>query len=170
MNLTPAPWKPRTVAGVIDVGIVFGYVVVLGMVIAVIFPMLTGPTSILIGSIMAILLIEVPIGIWWWRQESTKGDTLGKRFAGVFVVNAATKKPATSAECAIRVIAKLLPWVIVHIMILMSTDPVMGHQWWPLPCLFLSAAIGAASLGSAYVRSDHRAWHDLIAGTQVVSN
>jgi len=165
----PAPPKMRTMAGLIDGGIVLGYVVVLGMVIAIVFPMLTGPTPLWVGIMLAMLFIEVPVGVWWVRQESLTGTTIGKRFEGLRVVRMGTDEAASLPRCVVRVVTQILPWAIVHILILVASDPDYSDHWyWSVPLMTLVGAIGVISILIAYFRIDHRTGYDLIAGTQVV--
>ena len=165
----PAPAKARTLAGLIDLAIVAGYVVVLGMVIAVVFPLLTGPTPLWAAALLAWLFIETPVGVWWWRQESTAGTTIGKRFHHLRVVRFGNAEQPSGLRCAVRVVVKLLPWALAHVLILVAADPGMGDQWWwAVPVLCLVVTAGLASILTGYFRIDQRCGYDLAAGTQVV--
>ena len=165
----PAPSKDRTLAGLIDCGIVVGYVVVLGMLIAIVFPKITGQTPLWVGIMLAMLFIEIPVGVWWGRQESVTGTTIGKRFEGLRVVRMGTFQRASAPRCTVRVVGKILPWAIVHIFILVAGDPRLSDQWyWSVPLMTLVGAIGLLSILVAYFRIDHRTGYDIVAGTQVV--
>jgi len=165
----PAPAKARTLAGLIDLAIVAGYVVVLGMLIAVVFPLLTGPTPLWAAAVMAWLFIEIPVAVWWWRQESTAGTTIGKRFYQLRVVSFGSDEPASGLRCAVRVVVKLLPWAIGHVLVLVAADPGLGDQWWwAVPALCLVVTAGLGSILAGYFRIDQRSGYDLVAGTQVV--
>ena len=164
----PAGAKPRTLAGLTDLGLVTGYVVVLAMLIALVFPYLTGPTPVWAGVMLAWLFIEVPVGVWWWRQESVTGTTIGKRLMGLRVVRLGTTTPASPLRCAVRTVGKILPWAIVHLLVLVATDAPQA-EWWSVPALTLVAALGLVSILAAFVRLDHCAAYDLLAGTQVIT-
>ena len=165
----PAPAKRRTLAGLIDLGIVAGYIVVMGVIIAIVFPLITGQTPLWVGIMLAMLFIEVPIGVWWARQESTTGTTIGKKFEGLHVVRMGTSQQASGPRCVVRVVGKILPWAIVHVFILVAADPRLSDQWfWSVPLMTLVAAVGVWSILVSYFRIDHRTGYDIIAGTQVV--
>lgn len=167
---TPAGWKPRTLAGLIDCGIVVGYIVVLGMLIALVFPLLTGPTPLWASALLAVLFIEVPIGVWWWRQESQFGVTIGKRFEGIRVVAMGSDLKASARRCALRTCGKMLPWAIAHVLTLIAADASMIDQWWwSVPALTLVVTLGIISVVVSYFRMDHRTAYDLLAGTQVIA-
>ena len=165
----PAPAKARTLAGLVDCAIVAGYVVVLGMVIALVFPLLTGPTPLWAAALMALLFIEAPVGVWWWRQESSAGTTIGKRLYHLQVARFGGDEPASGVRCAVRTVVKLLPWAIAHVLILVAADPASADQWWwSVPALCLVATLGIASILTGFFRIDQRAAYDIAAGTQVV--
>jgi len=165
----PAPPKQRTLAGLIDAGIVVAYVAVIGMLLAVVFPLVTGPTPLWVEIMLAMLFIEVPITVWWVRQESLTGTTIGKKFKGLRVVRMGTDDQASTRHYVVRVVAQILPWAIVHIFILVAADPRYENQWyWSLPLMTLAGTAGVISILVAYFRIDHRTGYDLIAGTQVV--
>jgi len=165
----PAPAKFRTMAGLIDCAIVAGYVVVLGMLIAIVFPLLTGPTPLWAGAMLALLFIEIPVGVWWCRQESFTGTTIGKRIEGLRVVQMGTDERASTLRCVVRVIAKILPWAGVHVLILIAAQAATEDTWWfVMTLLALFATAGILSIAVSYIRIDRRTGYDLISGTQVV--
>ena len=167
--LVPASWRARTLAGLIDTGIVAAYIVVLGMLIAIVFPLMTGPTPLWAAIGLAWLFIEVPIGVWWWRQESAMGTTIGKRLEGLRVVHVGTPRRPSALRAAVRVTAKLVPWAVIHALILVAADPgAAGSWWWSVPLLALVAALTVVGILAGYARIDRRAAYDLLAGTQVV--
>jgi uncharacterized RDD family membrane protein YckC len=151
----------------IDLGIVAVYVVVLGMIIAVVFPLVSTPLPSWVAMALALAFIETPIGVWWWRQEATTGTTIGKRIEGLRVVVIGTDEAPSSLRCAIRVVAQLLPWGLAHILLLVADDP-QTAQPWALPGVAVIVTIAIVSIAAAYVRPDRRAGYDLVANTQVV--
>ena len=174
MNTDTAPTSARIIAGVVDLTTAIGYVVILGMVIAIASPTLTGQASPLTAmsavtiSLLALLLIEVPIILLWWLGESRSGTTIGKRFSGLRVVDASRGDRATRPRCLVRTVMKVLPWAICHIALLVIIE-VEAPQWWAITILVLAGAGGLGSILAALVRTDKRAGHDLIAGTRVVT-
>ncbi len=165
----PAPWKPRTLAGLIDLGIVAVYVVFITLIIGLVFSLVIGAPPLWAAILLGLLFVEAPVAVWWWRQESLAATTIGKRRQGLRLVRMNSDRPPSSPRCAVRQVMKILPWALVHLLILVAADlDLMDQWWWSVPALAIVAAIGAISILVSYFRIDHRTGYDLVAGTQVV--
>jgi uncharacterized RDD family membrane protein YckC len=92
----------------------------------------------------------------------------GKRSARLRVVATPTSGRVGPIRAGLRNGVKLLPWQLAHIAVVRATlsvdSPVLIDT-----TLALSFAIPAASLLVAWREPQHRALHDLIASTRVVS-
>jgi uncharacterized RDD family membrane protein YckC len=126
------------------------------------------PTTPVASDVLGFLTLVVPVTATLAAQESSKHRaTIGKRRVG-FLVTATSGSQISFARSIARSSVKFLPWQLAHTgvfhMIAGSTDPI-----------FMGLAIGAqvlvlGNLAVMLLHPEHRAVHDLVAGTKVVDS
>jgi uncharacterized RDD family membrane protein YckC len=159
-------WK-RVAAYLVDVAILFCYVLVLA---AVGFAV-PGAKQFFLTSSTAefaqFLVLTLPAVVYFVAMEgSSSGATFGKRLLGLRVAGTATLRlpwPAT----VMRNVLKLLPWELNHAAIWKMR---LAHDDQSAIALFSSVwMLLALYFGTSLLRRDGRTTYDLAAGSRVVS-
>ena len=162
--------KRRLFAALLDYCVVLGWLVVLAAIVV--------PLS-LAGlvqwghhrDLVAFLASVLPVWLYLTVTESSAaGATWGKRRAGLRVVGPRGRR-AGPVRVAVRNAVKLVPWQLAHLGVLaLLSKPDTGvlvdpGSAWLLICA--TYAVLGLTLALMFVRSDHAALHDLIAGSRV---
>jgi uncharacterized RDD family membrane protein YckC len=173
MNNTSAPLQLRFLALLIDFVIILSYVGILaGVTISFYYFVMGGiPTmSTNISHIIGFLSLTVPVVSYFIFFEISRNQgTYGKQITGLKVIS--TKNDSlVIRQVIVRNIIKFLPWEYAHILVYVlltvrDTDPSR---------LLFSGLIIANIIPVVYVcfvviRKDHRAPHDIVSGTHVVT-
>lgn len=145
-----------------------GLLALLGLVVA---PLLDagrasdppGPRALLLADLAIALVTVVPYVVYLSASESShRRATVGKRWAGLVVADAAGGV-ATTGAVWLRNVVKALPWQLAHL----GVSRAILEVQLPLALLLnvLALALAAACVVPALVGG--RGLHDRVAGTQV---
>lgn len=158
----------RLGAAVLDLWVVLAWAAVGGIVYSILRSLDRVPTTPMASDVLGFLTLVLPVTVTLAAQEASRNQTtFGKRRLG-FVVTSRAGDRITFARSMARSGVKFLPWQLAHTgvfhMIAGSTDPV-----------FMGLAIGAQVLvlgdvAVMLVHPEHRAIHDLLAGTKVIDS
>ena len=116
------------------------------------------------------VLLTVSVPSWMYftlGDSSVRGATVGKRVLGLAVRDTASGGRLPRERAVLRTAIKLLPWELTHVMIFLP-EPV-GETLTPFKTAMIVIVNGLmlAWLLVPLVRSEHRAIHDLAAGSVV---
>lgn len=167
---TASPLKARALATLLDVGAVAAYLMVLGGIAVLVEPLTRRIAwNLWTGWLAGFVLLTVPTAVYLWRGEAGPDQaTPGKRWQMLQVVVSATGARPGKVRIAVRTIVKVLPIEIARTMILVSLDPVRGQGGWITVSLIAAGCLPVLWLVAVILRIDHRAPHDVVAGTQVI--
>jgi uncharacterized RDD family membrane protein YckC len=162
--------KRRLLAALLDYCVVLGWLVVL---VAIFVPLSLANLTPWDHhpDLIAFLASVVPVWLYLTVTESgAAGATWGKRRAGLRVLGPRGRR-AHPVRVAVRNAVKLVPWQLAHLgVVALSSKPDSGTLvrpdigWLPISATY---ALLGLTLALTFVRSDHAALHDLIAGTRV---
>jgi uncharacterized RDD family membrane protein YckC len=162
--------KRRLLAALLDYCVVLGWLVALA---AVAVPLSLADLTPWDGhrDLSAFLASVVPVWLYLTGTESSAaGATWGKRRLGLHVLGPRGRR-AHPARVAVRNAVKLVPWQLAHLgVVALSSKPGTATlvsadtAWLPIGATY---ALLGLTVVLAFVRSDHAALHDLIAGTRV---
>ena len=172
MNImnTPATWKKRFMALLIDFLVIILYGIVLFAVTMFVYFVFLGGIPIFneLGMNLISLTMIVPVFLCSIVAEASKNHaTIGKRKMKIRVASV-NHEPVQLWQIIIRNVIKYLPWQCAHMLIF------RGFAFdWELPLLWLILLIIADVLPFIWIATivfgkDHRGIHDLLAKTVVV--
>ncbi|MEU5940163.1 RDD family protein [Micromonospora sp. NPDC047548] len=124
-------------------------------------------------DLVAFVASVVPVWLYLTATESSAaGATWGKRRAGLRVLGPQGKR-AHPARIAARNAVKLMPWQLAHlgVVALLSSPGAAtmvspANAWLPISATYAMVALTVTLM---FVRDDHTALHDLIAGTRILA-
>ncbi|MEM9024792.1 MAG: RDD family protein [Bacteroidota bacterium] len=160
----------RVLAVAIDYALALCYAVVLAGLSLSLFSM-TGtapvPSHPVHGQLLGLFLLTLPVFLYHFLLEQSRGTTLGKRWCGIRVV---AEGPSVAPRWLLRNVLKFLPWEIAHAgihwlfhYIRLDTDPPV---WvWVLLTLPQLMVLGYAV--SALLSRGQRSVYDRLAGARV---
>jgi uncharacterized RDD family membrane protein YckC len=165
-------WR-RLAAGAVDYGIVAAYVVLLGLVGALLraaglLPSnITTPGGRILGQLAAIAVLTLPVTCWFaWWEAAPRGATPGKRLLGLRVSRldgGGLSWPRSLLRSALKI---AVPWEVAH-------TGVWNSLAWPGPDAPVNALLFTVANGLLvlYVLTlflgTHRPPYDHLAGTIV---
>lgn len=170
MTLIPAPGRARLRASAWDFLLIAGWLVLLAVMAAVIFPRVgAGSISFSVFATDAIVFgcSVLPVWLYLTASEASRAQaSWGKRRAGLRVVTGDGGRPGW-IRVAARNAVKLAPWELAHIAVVrlaleVDTPIVIGVTYG------LSVLIVVVSITLAVLDPLRRALHDRFAGTRVV--
>lgn len=161
----------------LDYLVILAWMIVLGLVAAIIFltrgelPDTLGRFGPIGSELLYFLLLTFVVGIYLYRTESgPHRSTWGKRRMGLEVIGIDGTVPKRT-KILLRTVVKLLPWETAHFFIwqLMGVVYRDGAEADPRAWIYLgmNAATAAAIAYIAMVMATGRGPHDLAAGTRV---
>lgn len=163
--------KRRLLAALLDYFVVLSWLVALA---AIFVPLYVAGFRVWVdhADVIAFAASVVPVWLYLTTTESrAAGATWGKRWAGLRVVGPFGRR-AHPARIAVRNAVKLVPWQLAHlgvVALLSSRDTATlvspAIAWLPISATY---ALVGLSVALMFLRDDHAALHDLIAGTRVV--
>jgi uncharacterized RDD family membrane protein YckC len=120
------------------------------------------------ADVFAFITLVAPVTVTFALQEaSAVHATFGKRRMGLQVTNESGRQ-LTFRRALARSAAKFLPWQLAHTAVIRLAA---GSRSTGLLVLAITAqAVVLGSIGAIALDSDHRALHDRVAGTRVVSS
>ena len=127
-----------------------------------------GPAALSVGQTDAVVLAVSVAPTWAYLtvSESAVQATWGKRCRRLQVITVTGRRPGV-ARCAVRNAVKLLPWQLAHVavvrMVLEVDDVALTAV-----AYVAGVALAVTTVLTAWRTIDHRALHDLVAGTMVV--
>jgi|SRR6185437_1739847 len=162
--------KRRLLAALLDYCVVLGWLAILA---AIAVPLsLAGLTPWdHHQDLIAFLASVLPVWLYLTVTEAgAAGATWGKRRTGLRVVGPRGQR-AHPARIAVRNAVKLVPWQLAHLGVAaLASKPDSGtlvgpdSAWLPISATYTLLGL---TLALTFIRSDHAALHDLIAGTRV---
>jgi uncharacterized RDD family membrane protein YckC len=161
----------------LDYLVILAWMIVLGLVTAIIFltrgelPDTLGMFGPIGSELLYFLLLTFVVGIYLYRTESgPRRNTWGKRRMGLEVIGMDGSVPRRM-KILLRTIVKLLPWETAHFFIrqLMGVIHREGKEANPPAWIYvgINAATAAAIAYIVMVLATGRGPHDLAAGTRV---
>jgi uncharacterized RDD family membrane protein YckC len=161
----------------LDYLVILAWMIVLGLVTAIIFltrgelPDTLGKFGPIGSEILYFLLLTFVVGVYLYKTESgPRRSTWGKRRMGLEVTGLDGSVPKPT-KILLRTIVKLLPWETAHFFIwqLMGVVYRDGNEATPRAWIFVGmhTATAAAIVYIVMVLATGRGPHDLAAGTRV---
>lgn len=113
-----------------------------------------------------LLTMSLPVWLYFILLESKKGQTLGKKFLNIKVVNKEGQNIKTTQAIA-RTLVRLLPWELTHIIILIP------KPWWTATpestyLIYIPNALILIYMGYLFYKRGNKAIHDNYAKTEVI--
>lgn len=124
--------------------------------------------SPLAGQVSGFLLVTVPVSLYFVVQEASPAQaTWGKRLRRLQVSDTSGQR-LTLARALARTVLKFVPWELAHACIWQARFATAELQPLIVSGFVLVWVLVGLNAASIALRSDHRALHDLLAGTAVV--
>lgn len=175
MHVEPAGFLRRAAAYLIDVALLYVYMIVLFFASTAVdsilpFHELMGE-SYLLRHVISFSTLTLPLVLYFiFMERSSRQGTLGKSRMKLRV-EAASGERASTRSLVVRNAVKFLPWEIAHTHMhinpaFLTTGETTAAGWVlgvALPCM---AMVGYA--GMILLRSDRRSLYELASGTQTV--
>jgi uncharacterized RDD family membrane protein YckC len=170
----PASVWRRIAAIVVDYLLIVGYLVIVAIVSIVLRSVSPRMLSALFGSPMSgelssFVLVTLPVTLYFAISEaSPRGATWGKRRIGLRVVTSAGER-LTVARSLARTAGKFVPWELSHAAVWQFLFAKQGPLIFPSVLQSIAWVLVILNVITAFVDPSHRALHDRIAGTRVVT-
>jgi uncharacterized RDD family membrane protein YckC len=171
----PSPGWRRLAAGAVDYGIVAVYLLVLGLVGALLRAAgllpdrITTPGGRILAQLIVLAVLTVPVTLWFaWWEAAPRGATPGKRLLGLHVCRLGGGGVSWSGSLLRSAVKIAVPWELAH-------TGVWNSLVWPGPETPVNAVLFTVANGLLVLYvvmvflGAHRPPYDRLAGTIVLT-